>query len=95
MAANGIDLGEGSAVDVLTSTDYMGERDALTIRNTAAKRAYGYRTQGTSYQDSARMRDATAGAINPTAAAATSLLGSAGQVSDYWYKSKAAGMGSR
>ena len=45
-AANGIDLGEGSAARVLTSTDVMGEIDRNTIAANAVRDAWGYRTQG-------------------------------------------------
>lgn len=45
MAANGIDLGAGTAVQVLTSTDAMGEVDAATIQSNAVRSAWGYRTQ--------------------------------------------------
>lgn len=89
MAANGIDLTQGTAVDVLTSTDYMGERDALTVRNDALRSAWGYRTQGVGYQDNARMSRTGANSISPTAAAATSLIGDAGQVAAHWYSKKA------
>lgn len=92
MAANGIALDEGSAVDVLTSTDYLEERDALTVRDNALKSAWGYRTQGTNFADSARNARAGAKAISPTAAAATSLLGSAGQVASTWYGMNKAGV---
>jgi hypothetical protein len=45
LAANGVDLGEGSAANVLTSTDLMGEIDAKTIQSNAVRSAWGYRTQ--------------------------------------------------
>lgn len=64
MAANGIDVGSGSAVDVLTSTDYVGElnanaindsaaRNVATVRDNAIKNAWGYQVQGVGYQDQA------------------------------------------
>lgn len=92
LAANGIDLGEGIATDLLTSTKYMGEVDALTIRDNAAKRAWGYRVGAQDYMDKAAMKEATAGGINPLMAGASTLLGSAGGVADSWYRSKKAGM---
>lgn len=79
MAANGIDVNAaGTAVDVQTSTDYMGEVDALTARDNALKTAWGYRTQGVNYKDNARNTRAGAGQIRPGVSAALSLLGSAG-----------------
>lgn len=46
MAAANVDVSYGSAVDVQADTRYMGELDALTLRNNAAREAWGYRTQG-------------------------------------------------
>jgi hypothetical protein len=91
MAANGIDLGEGSAAQVLTSTDVMGEVDADTIAANAVRSAWGYRTQGVNQSNQALMSRASAGAINPGQAAVTSLLGSAGTVAGNWYQYSKAG----
>lgn len=44
-AASGIDLSSGSALDILVATAGIGEQDAQTIRNNAAREAWGYRTQ--------------------------------------------------
>lgn len=44
MAANGIVLGEGTANQVLTSTDVLGEADANTLHANAVRAAWGYRT---------------------------------------------------
>lgn len=91
MAANGIDLGEGSAAQVLTSTDVMGEVDADTIAANAVRSAWGYRTQGVNQSNQALMSRASAGAINPGQSALTSLLGSAGTVAGNWYQYSKAG----
>lgn len=45
LAANGVDLGSGSALETLTSTDIMGEIDGSTIINNAVRSAWGYQTQ--------------------------------------------------
>ena len=97
MAANGIDLGEGSANQVLTSTDVMGEIDANTLQANAVRSAFGIRTQGqaefnrsrtqaTNLTGQAAMSRASADAISPGGAAFTSLLGSAGAVAGSWYQ---------
>ena len=91
MAANGVDLGVGSASNVLTSTDVMGQIDKNTIEANATRAAWGYRTQGTNYQNEALMDRATARAINPTQAGLTSLLTSSGQVASSWYRLNKAG----
>lgn len=44
-AANGIDVNSGSAAQLQDDTAMLGELDALTIQNNAAREAYGYRIQ--------------------------------------------------
>ena len=87
MAANGVALDSGSPLDVLTSTDVMGEQDALTIRNNAAREAYGYNVQAANYK-------AQAASANPFAAGVSTLLGSAGSVANNWYRYKMMSTGS-
>jgi hypothetical protein len=50
MAANGIDLGVGSAAEVLATTDIMKEIDQNQIEANAIRNAWGYRTQGVAAQ---------------------------------------------
>ena len=90
LAANGVALDEGSAVDILTSTDYANEMDASTIQANAARSAWGYRTQGTSYSDNAASLRAGAGAVSSGSSAGLSLLGSAGQLATSWYQNSKA-----
>lgn len=84
-AANGIDIGSGSAAEVRASTDIMKEIDSNTAQANAVRTAWGYRTQGVNYQNQALMDRAGASTINPFGTAATSLLGSAGKVASSWY----------
>jgi len=53
LAASGVDVSEGSALNILTETDMMGEIDAQTIRLDAAREAWGYKNQRLSYLDQA------------------------------------------
>lgn len=85
MAANGIDLGEGSAAEIQASTDIMTEIDANTLTANAVRSAWGYKMQGVNQKNEALMKRGTASAISPFAAGASSLLGSAGQVAGQWY----------
>lgn len=85
LAANGVDLGEGSPLRTLTDTDALGQLDAITIEANAVRSAWGYKTEATNYRNDALMRGAAAGAISPETAFATSLLGSAGSVASSWY----------
>lgn len=85
MAANGIDLGTGSAVEIQASTDIMKEIDSNTLTANAVRSAWGYRTQAVNFENEALTKRATAGAISPFGSAAGSLLGSAGSVAGSWY----------
>lgn len=94
LAASGVDLGVGSAANILTSTDVMGQIDANTIAANAVRSAWGYRTQATNQQNDALMKRAGASAISPLTSAATSLLGSAGSVAQSWYSKNSVGSNS-
>ncbi len=86
MAANGIDLGSDSAVNILTSTDVMGEIDANTAYANGVRSAWGYRTQAQNFTGEAAMASASASGINPGTAYSTTLIGGAGSVATSWYK---------
>jgi hypothetical protein len=88
MAANGVDLGDGSAAEVQATTDVMGELDANTVHANAVRSAWGYRTQATNSQNDAVMRRSAADGISPGTSAMSSLLGSAGTVAQGWYRLK-------
>lgn len=45
LAAQGIRLDAGSALDIQMETEDFGELDALTIKNNALREAFGYRSQ--------------------------------------------------
>jgi len=87
-AARGVALDEGSPLAILQDTDYMGEMDALTIRDNAAREAWGHRTQGANYSGDASMLSARADAESPSGAAFNTLLTGAGAVADSWYRRK-------
>jgi hypothetical protein len=93
MAANGIDLSEGSAQNVLNTTDYFNEMDANTLAANATRSAWGYRTQATNYMNDALSKRSSADAISPAMGAASSLLTGGSQVADKWYAMNKAGIG--
>lgn len=95
LAANGVDLGEGSAAELLTTTRYMGERDALTIRDNASRRALAYRNQSAQFESDAGYTMAAGRNINPFMAGASTLLTGARSVADRWYRRDQAGKDSR
>jgi len=89
--SSGIDLGSDTAVQVLTSTDVLGEMDRNQIKANALREAWGHRSQAVNDRNSARMSRATADGISPLTNAATSLLTGAGQVASQYYESKESG----
>lgn len=82
-AAQNIDVGSGSAVDVQADAAYLGELDALTIRSNAAREAWGYKVQAQGQR--------TAGSEASRAAkfgAASTLLGTGGSLALSAYGSR-------
>jgi hypothetical protein len=85
LAASGVDMGQGSASEILASSKYMGERDALTIRDNAARRAWGYGVNADNYNAESAAEKSAAGAISPFTAGAGSLLAGSAGVAKSWY----------
>lgn len=50
LAAQGIEIDDDSALDVMANTAYLAEVDALTIRNNAKREAWGYKVQAEDYR---------------------------------------------
>ena len=84
LAANGLDLSSGTPQSILSATDFYGLADQATVANNANREAAGYRTQGANYQAEASMQRSRASSISPFTSMATSLLTSAGSLSDKW-----------
>jgi hypothetical protein len=79
LASNGLDISSGTPLAILEDTMYFGSQDANMIRNNAAREAWGHKVQASGATASSAMFASAAGAENPTLAAGTSLLSSAGQ----------------
>ncbi len=81
LAANGLDLTQGSAQDLLTTTKFLGAQDVNTIQSNAARTAWGYSVQNMNDNATANLSQWQADSISPgkvaAMAGATSLLGSA------------------
>ncbi len=77
MAANGVELGDGSAAQVVASTDTMRQVDANTTVNNAMQQAF-------SYQEDATAKRAAASAISPAIAGFATLLSGASNVASQW-----------
>lgn len=93
LAANGVDLGVGSAAEVQASTDIMKEIDTNQINANAVRSALGMRTQAVNLSNDALLKRTHASSISPMMAAGTSLLGGATAVASSWYKMNKAGVG--
>lgn len=85
LAARNIDLGEGSALEILTTTDFMGERDALMARDNANKEAWGYNVQAQNADSNADFLAWRGDNVRPGADAAATLLTGGGTVAASWY----------
>lgn len=79
LASNGLDISSGTPLSILEDTMYFGQQDANTIRNNAAREAWGYTTQAGAQTGSSQMFASVAKSQNSGVAAGTSLLSSAGQ----------------
>lgn len=90
MAANGIDIGSGTPLRIQGDTAAVGELDALTLRNNAARAAYGYRSQAGDFTASAGLLDRQADNYRRAGSirAMTSIVGGASSVADKWLKWK-------
>lgn len=91
MAARGLALDEGSPLDILTTTEFIGERDALTIRDNAAKEAWALRERGKGFISDAQVFQARADSENPYGSAIGTALTGGGQVASSWYQYRKAG----
>lgn len=54
LAANGVDLGQGTAVDLVSETALFGEEDALTTRFNAMNEAWSLRAEAVDYRNQGR-----------------------------------------
>lgn len=86
LAANGLDLGFGSAAGSLAKTDYFGLVDQKTAIENGNNEAWGFRQQASQYETQAKWASSKASAENPWLSAGMSMLGSAGNVADKWGK---------
>jgi hypothetical protein len=90
LAASGVVVDSGSALDILGDTASLGELDALTIRSNAEREAYENKVDASNLAANAGMK--RMGAKNSLIAgkigATTSLLTGAGSVANKWYNYK-------
>ena len=88
LAGQGVDITEGTSVDLLADTAELGEFDAQIIESNANREAYNARVQGINYGNQANLYEIQSNSQNPLFSAGTTLLSGAGQVADKWYSNK-------
>lgn len=76
LAANGVDVTQGSAVDILASTKFLGAQDVATIQSNAAREAWGYTVESGNYQAQSTLDKWRSSIINPGAQGALAGVGS-------------------
>ncbi|ENW78228.1 hypothetical protein F909_03914 [Acinetobacter sp. ANC 3929] len=65
LADNGIDVSQGSAIDLLASTEMQAQSDIDTLRYNAALQSWGHQVNKTNYVNQARGLRVQANSINP------------------------------
>ena len=93
LAASGVEIGDGSALDILADTAALGELDALTIRSNAEREAYENKVNASNLAANAGMKrmGATNSLIAGKINAQTSLLSGAGSIASKWANYKTSG----
>lgn len=91
--AGGLLLDSGSPLRLQEDTARLGELDAQTIRDNAARAAYGYRVQGMNYAAQAGLDEAAASNAARSGALGmwSSIIGGASDVSGKWARFKMTG----
>lgn len=80
MGASGVDLASETAAALQTSTDFLSELDANTVKANALRAAWGQRMEAVNYRGQAIMGRAQARAISPFMATAGTLLAGGAQM---------------
>ena len=96
MAANGIDVSSGTALDVVEDTAAMGELDALTTRYNAETQAQAYERQANNLTNQANMdiisgQNAYKSGITGAIGSCFKGLGDTASVASRWYSPKSIG----
>ena len=94
LAANGVDVNSGSALDVQSDSAMLGQLDALTLRYNAQTKANAYLSQAGQYIAQGGLFDQQAGSALDASliGMGTSLLSGASSVGDKWLTYKAHGV---
>ena len=90
LAANGVDVSEGTALDMIEDTSAMGELDALTTRYNYEKQALAYEAQANNFNNQANLdvfagQNAYRSGVMNAIGTGLGGLGQAAGVSAKWY----------
>ncbi|MDP7813821.1 hypothetical protein QWI38_11995 [Acinetobacter pittii] len=77
LAENGIDVTQGSAIDLLASTEMLAQGDIDSIKYNAALQSWGHKVQETNFRNQAENYRVAAKSIRPLTNTLLSLAGSA------------------
>ena len=86
MAARGLDISEGTPLDIMSDTELLGSIDEKTIGLNSEKEAWSARVQSGNYTNQSGMYRTQAESTSPLLAGAGSLLSGAASVADKWYR---------
>lgn len=95
MAARGLDVSEGTPLNILDDTDLMMQMDVDTIKQNAAREAWGSRVKGSNSAANASLLMSKAQNENPWLIGAGTLMSGLGAVSDRWYAYNKGGAGAK
>ena len=99
MAANGIDISNGTALDIVEDTASMGELDALTTRYNAETKAVGYEQTANNFNNQANLdiyagQNAYKAGMTNAVAAGFGGLAQTASVASKWYSPNSLGYNS-
>lgn len=94
LAANGQDITQGSALDVLASTKFLGQQDVNTIQSNAAREAWGYDIDKMNVNAEGQLAKWQADSISPVKAGVLAGVGSLASSASSYGLSKAGSSGS-
>lgn len=85
MAARGLDISQGSPLDIMTATQFFTNANAAQAGDQAANEAWALRMAAATQTSNAQMLQDRADVENPGQAAGTTLLTGLGKVAASWY----------
>jgi hypothetical protein len=85
MAARGLDLSEGTPLNILTDTDIMLQQDVDTLKNNASREAWSARVRGSNSSAEASLLNRKAENENPWLVGAGTMASGLGSVASRWY----------